>query len=139
MSKDTLFIGLGVDRFRVESAYGMPVHQFWMLLLTEGGLLSFTGLIAMFAVLGLMGLKAINCHREDGAMVLGLLVILFIFSTSIPHMYNRIWITPIMLALAATFARSRQPAYFDADDEYPDEDFEPAAAPVGLAMQRQRA
>jgi hypothetical protein len=124
MSKDTLFVGLGVDRFRVESSYGMPVHQFWMLLLTEGGLLSFSGLLAMFTVLGLMGLKAIGWHREDGAMVLGLLVILFIFSTSIPHMYNRLWIAPVMLALAATFARSRQPIYDDDPDELPIEDVE---------------
>jgi hypothetical protein len=117
MSKDTLFVGLGVDRFRIESVHGMPVHQFWMLLLTEGGLLSFTGLIAIFAILAVMGLKAINWHREDGAMVLALLVILLIFSTSIPHMYNRLWFGPIMLALAATFARSRQPVYQDTEDE----------------------
>jgi hypothetical protein len=124
MSKDTLFVGLGVDRFRIESVHGMPVHQFWMLLLTEGGILSFAGLIAIFAILGIMGLKAISWHREDGAMVLALLVILLIFSTSIPHMYNRLWFGPIMLALAATFARSRQPVIQYADDEPDFEDVE---------------
>jgi hypothetical protein len=117
MSKDTLFVGLGVDRFRVESVHGMPVHQLWMLMLTEGGLLSFTGLIAMFAILAVMGIKAFSWHREDGAMVLGLLVILLIFSTSIPHMYNRLWFGPIMLALAATFAKSRYPAYQQVQEE----------------------
>jgi hypothetical protein len=118
MSKDTLFIGLGVDEFRVHSNYSLPVHQWWMLLLTEGGILSFAGLFAMFAVLAAMGFKALGWHREDGAMVLAMLVILLIFSTSIPHMYNRLWIAPIMLALAATFAHSRQ-----TEDQLSDEDF----------------
>jgi hypothetical protein len=124
MSKDTLFVGLGVDRFRVESAHGMPVHQFWMLLLTEGGLLSFTGLIVIFAILAAMGIKAIGWHREDGAMVLALLVILVIFSTSIPHMYNRLWFSPILLALAATFARSLYANHQQAHDQSGIEDVE---------------
>lgn len=116
MSKDTLFVGLGVDEFRAASSYGLPVHQWWMLLLTEGGLLSVSGLVAIFAVLGAMGVKAVHWHREDGAMVLALLVILLIFSTSIPHMYNRLWIAPIMLALAATFAHPRYRAEVEDQD-----------------------
>ena len=140
MSKDTLFVGLGVDRFRVESIHGMPVHQFWMLLLTEGGLISFTGLVLMFGVLGMMGLRAIQSHREDGAMVLAILAILFIFSTSIPHMYNRLWITPLMLALAATFGRTTQ-VYFIPEEE-PEADefdnvFEVDGTPTVLALKGQ--
>jgi hypothetical protein len=140
MSKDTLIVGLGVDRFRVVSIHGMPVHQFWMLLLTEGGLISFTGLVLMFGVLGMMGLRAIQSHREDGAMVLAILAILFIFSTSIPHMYNRLWITPLMLALATTFARTTQ-VYF-LHEEQPEVDefdnvFEVDGTPTALALKGQ--
>lgn len=119
MSKDTLFIGLGIDRFRIESIYGMPVHQFWMLLLTEGGLLSFAGLLVIFSILGIMGLKATTLHRQDGALILAFLAILLIFSTSIPHMYNRLWFGPLMLALAATYTRLRSPFYQEPDDEPP--------------------
>jgi hypothetical protein len=122
MSKDTLFVGLGVDEFRVASSYGLPVHQWWMLLLTEGGLLSVSGLFAIFAVLCAMSIKAISWHREDGAMALALLVILVIFSTSMPHMYNRLWIAPIMLALAATFAHSRRPVDDERQDDYVDDE-----------------
>jgi hypothetical protein len=138
MSKDTLFVGLGVDRFRVESIHGMPVHQFWMLLLTEGGIISFTGLVLMFGILGMMGIRAFNMHREDGAMALAILVILLIFSTSIPHMYNRLWITPMMLALAASFARNVQ-IYFTPDtfDEY-DDVFEVDGTPTALALRGQQ-
>lgn len=140
MSKDTLFIGLGVDRFRVVSIHGMPVHQFWMLLLTEGGLISFTGLVLMFGVLGMMGLRAIQSHREDGAMVLAILAILFIFSTSIPHMYNRLWITPLMLALATTFARTTQVYFLHEEqsevDEF-DNVFEVDGTPTALALKGQ--
>ncbi len=138
MSKDTLFVGLGVDRFRVESIHGMPVHQFWMLLLTEGGILSFTGLVLMFGILGMMGIRAFNMHREDGAMALAILVILLIFSTSIPHMYNRLWITPLMLALAASFARNIQ-IYFTPEivGEY-DDVFEVDGTPTALALRGQQ-
>jgi hypothetical protein len=138
MSKDTLFVGLGVDRFRVESIHGMPVHQFWMLLLTEGGIISFTGLVLMFGILGMMGIRAFNMHREDGAMALAILVILLIFSTSIPHMYNRLWITPMMLALAASFARNVQ-IYFTPEivEEY-DDVFEVDGTPTALALRGQQ-
>jgi hypothetical protein len=138
MSKDTLFVGLGVDRFRVESIHGMPVHQFWMLLLTEGGIISFTGLVLMFGILGMMGIRAFNMHREDGAMALAILVILLIFSTSIPHMYNRLWITPMMLALAASFARNVQ-IYFTPEivGEY-DDVFEVDGTPTALALRGQQ-
>ncbi|MFN0046829.1 MAG: O-antigen ligase family protein [Sphingorhabdus sp.] len=139
MSKDTLFVGLGVDRFRVESIHGMPVHQFWMLLLTEGGIISFTGLVLMFGILGMMGIRAFNIHREDGAMALAILVILLIFSTSIPHMYNRLWITPMMLALAASFARNVQ-IYFmpETSGEY-DDIFEVDGTPTALALRGPQA
>jgi hypothetical protein len=85
-------------------------------------------------------LRAIQSHREDGAMVLAILAILFIFSTSIPHMYNRLWITPLMLALAATFARTTQ-IYFMPEEEPQDEDFdnifEVDGTPTALALKGQ--
>lgn len=105
MSKDTLFVGLGVDRFRVESAYGAPVHNFWLLLLTEGGLLAVTGLAALALVLLVMGFRGLTISRDDGAMILAIFWIFLIFTTAIPHMYNRLWIVPLVLAIAATFAR----------------------------------
>lgn len=127
MSEDTLFVGLGVDRFRVESTYGMPVHNFWMLLLTEGGLLSLAGLAAMTLILGIMGLKAMTLIREDAAMTLAMLTIFLVFTTSIPHMYNRLWIVPVSLALATAFARDHAHgpdlSEDDSGGEEPDEAF----------------
>ena len=120
MSGRTLFIGLGVDQYRVESAYGLPVHQFPMILLTEGGLASLAGLLGIFMILGLLALKSMQYNRHDAAMMLGLLVILLIFSTSIPHMYNRVWIAPMMLAVAANFARAGRVWIAAEDDENPD-------------------
>jgi hypothetical protein len=79
-------------------------------------------------------------HREDGAMALGMLAILAIFSTSIPHMYNRLWIVPLMLALAASFGRAAQQGFAPADD---DDDyhniFEIDGTPTAAAMKERRA
>lgn len=107
MSGGNLIIGLGVDQYRVESSYGLPVHQLPLLILNEGGLLSLAGLLGLFLILGLLAMKAMQFDRQDGALIAGLLAILLIFSTSVPHMYNRVYIAAIMLALAAIFARSR--------------------------------
>jgi len=69
-----------------------------------------------------------------------ILAILFILSTSIPHMYNRLWITPLMLALAATFGRTTQ-VYFIPEEE-PEADefdnvFEVDGTPTVLALKGQ--
>lgn len=138
MSKDTLFVGLGVDEFRKASSYGMPVHQLWLLMLNEGGVWSLAGLAAMFMVLGAMGARAFTTHREDGATVLAMLAILAIFSTSIPHMYNRLWIAPLMLALAAAFARSHA-TYGPAEDEAADHTDETTEWPIDVSKQEKPA
>ena len=96
---DTLVIGLGADSFRVVSMHQAPVHVFPLLLLTEAGLL---GLIGFVALLGLMWFKALTGVQSDpqrGIICVGVLLIFTLFTLTVPHMYARLWLAPVFLAL----------------------------------------
>ena len=109
-ASDTIFIGFGVDRYRQVSAYGAPVHNFPLLILTEGGIFALIGVIIMVSVLLWMTLLVLRRDREAGAMAFSVLTVLLIFSMAIPHMYTRLWIGPVLLALAACYSTVRRMA-----------------------------
>ncbi|MBX7483369.1 hypothetical protein [Qipengyuania qiaonensis] len=96
---DTLVIGLGADSFRVISMHQAPVHVFPLLLLTEAGLL---GLVAFVGLLGLMWFQALSGMSKDpnrGIICVGVLLIFSLFTLTVPHMYARLWLAPVFLAL----------------------------------------
>ena len=48
---------------------------------------------------------AIARNRLAGAMILAVVVVFNVYTVSIPHMYSRAWILPVLLALSTCFAR----------------------------------
>jgi hypothetical protein len=119
MSGDNLLIGLGSDGYRKASAYGMPVHQLYLLVLNEGGVVSFLGLCLMFAAMFVHGTSIAGRSRTDGVCALALLGVFFLYAMSLPHMFARMWNGPPMLmfalasagAGAATLSMTRRPAW----------------------------
>jgi hypothetical protein len=119
MSGDNLLIGLGSDGYRKASAYGMPVHQLYLLVLNEGGVVSFLGLCLMFAAMFVHGTSIAGRSRTDGVCALALLGVFFLYAMSLPHMFARMWNGPAMLmfalasagAGAATLSMTRRPAW----------------------------
>ncbi|PSJ36378.1 O-antigen ligase family protein [Allosphingosinicella deserti] len=105
MAEDTAIIGLGVDRFREESLHGAPVHQLYLLIWTEGGFIAFLGLLATLGVLGLLAFNALRIDKAAGAMAAGVLVVFLVYTNSSAHMYARLWLMPVMVALSAVYAR----------------------------------
>jgi membrane protein insertase Oxa1/YidC/SpoIIIJ len=101
---DTVLVGLGADGFRKASIHGMPVHVFPLLLLTEGGIWSVIGLAVMILTLAVIALRMLRFDRSDAAMALAILTVLAVFMFAIPHMYARMWIGPLMLALGVGLA-----------------------------------
>lgn len=104
MSGGTLLFGYGADGYKEVSAFGAPVHVFPLLVLTEGGLVSLVGLVVMIVLLWVIGASLLKRDRIDSALTLGLLVVFTGFAFSAPHMYARLWIGPIMLAMLHSFA-----------------------------------
>lgn len=104
-AEDNLFIGLGADRFREVSPSGQPVHNLHLLIWNEGGALAYVGLLVMLSLLVIFALAALRERREEAAMALAVVGVLWIYTMSIPHMYSRFWILPAILALSTIYAR----------------------------------
>lgn len=99
LSGDTALIGFGADGYRAVSSHQAPVHVLPLLLMTEGGLLSLLGLLVLLIMLWVLGFSILRSMRADAALVLGLLVVFTGFTVSVPHMYARMWIVPVLLGL----------------------------------------
>ncbi len=102
---DNILIGLGVDRFREVSVYGAPVHELHLLILNEGGIVGFVGLLIVLLTMVGAAFVAIGRSRTEGAMILAVVFVFNVYTFSIPHMYSRVWILPVLLAMATVFAR----------------------------------
>ena len=113
----TSIVGLGVDQYRVVSRQKAPVHNIYLLLWAEGGLLALIGWLVMMSILLIGSIMSCRIDRRAGALGLSVLLTFVLFSIAAPHMYARIWIVPLLLATAISFS-TRAPAA-PAINEYP--------------------
>ena len=112
MTDQHLLIGAGADQYRVISRMHAPVHNMYLLLWIEGGLVAMVGWISMIGVLVANAIGVTRVNRRAGALALSVTTVLIIFSVASPHMYARLWAVPVLLAVAvAREARTaRRPA-----------------------------
>ena len=92
--------GLGVDQHRVISKLKAPVHNMYLLVWVEGGLVALLGWLGMLTVLIMTALSTLRRERDVAGLVLAVLVTFLIFSAASPHMYARLWSVPVILSLA---------------------------------------
>lgn len=97
-----LLFGLGADQYRVISVYQAPVHNMYLLLWAEGGLIAMFGWLLMQAVMLAAAVKAYARDHVAAALTLSVATTFLISSTASPHMYARLWPVPILLALAVS-------------------------------------
>lgn len=100
LSGQTMVLGFGADGYRRHSSYGAPVHFFPLLILTEGGIIAFIGLLGLMAVMWYMAIGAI---RSDEALALSVLLVFTGFTFAVPHMYARLWIAPVLVVLVRSY------------------------------------
>lgn len=96
------FVGLGADQFREVSVQAAPVHNMYLLLWVEGGVLALIGWL-LFSAAGLsVGLAARmkGADPQAGATLIAILLVFYLAAVAIPHMYARHWLIPVMLSLA---------------------------------------
>jgi hypothetical protein len=105
----TILVGLGADGFRRASVHGMPVHVLPLLILTEGGIWSALGLAVMIATLAAATLRMLGGDRSDAAMAIAILTVFVVFMFAMPHMYARLWIGPLILALGLGLTSASSP------------------------------
>src|SRR3546814_8740036 len=86
-----LFAGLGVDRFRVWHPSGQPVHNMYLLILTEGGVAALIGWLIIILVLLVLPLPVLRRQRTEGALCYAVLFVFLLFTMASPHMFARFW------------------------------------------------
>lgn len=106
-AEDNTIIGMGVDQYRELSAYDNPVHNLYLLIWNEGGAIGFCGLMIMLTLLCLLAVMGLRIDRDRGAMAVAVVMVFLIYTMSYPHMYSRMWVMPVMVALAATYTHRR--------------------------------
>ena len=105
-SDETSFVGLGVDQFRERSLTRQPVHNLYLLMWTEGGLISLLGLVGIMALMGLMALARLRDMRKEAAVALSIIFVYLAYTMASPHMFARFTILPVMLSLAMLYGRT---------------------------------
>lgn len=102
ISERTLIIGLGAGQYREVSDFGTPVHNIYLLLLSEGGLTSLLGLAGLFATGIYLGWAAMQDRRSytDGALTIAVVLIFAVLFNSVTHFYGRFWNVPLILTIA---------------------------------------
>lgn len=104
MADSNVLVGLGVDQYRNVSAKGSPVHELHLLIWNEGGVVAFVGLLLLLLMLIAGSMRALSESRIEGAMILAVVSVFMVYTFSIPHMYSRQWIMPVLLAMSTFFA-----------------------------------
>jgi hypothetical protein len=99
----TTFVGLGVDQYREVSVDKAPVHNLFLLLWAEGGLLALAGWITLLGIVAGVGFAARRTDRLAAALGLSVFSTFVIYSSAAPHMYARLWMVPLLLAMAPAF------------------------------------
>ncbi|UWQ81890.1 hypothetical protein K3725_22485 (plasmid) [Leisingera sp. S132] len=100
----TIWSGLGIDQYRLASRFSAPVHNAYLLILAEGGLVSLLGLAGLLMTGVWLGWHE-RVHRRRAlspALTLATVLMLALALTGITHFYARFWLVPWLLALAVS-------------------------------------
>ncbi|WP_299890157.1 O-antigen ligase [uncultured Ruegeria sp.] len=99
---ETLWLGYGIDQYEEKSAIGAPVHNAYLLTLTEGGAVSLVGLAGLFAsgIYVIWRYKMMMGGAKDTALAVTILMMLMMVLNTSPHFYARFWLVPWMLGLS---------------------------------------
>ncbi|WP_299147626.1 hypothetical protein [uncultured Tateyamaria sp.] len=106
IARDTLFVGLGIDQYRVVSLHGAPVHNTYLLLLTEGSLMALLGLMGLFVTGIFLSWRALQYPQTRllGGASVTVLLMFALAMNGFAHVYARFWAVPFILALALSAA-----------------------------------
>lgn len=129
ISDDVGLVGIGADQFRAVNEQEAPVHNVLLLIWTEGGMFALLGWLSALSVLLYAAVRVFRFDRTAAGLMLAIGIAFFIVQNASTHMYARVWIVPILLALRIAVA-SRQQA-LDMMREHVDQHLQYKAYPNG--------
>ena len=99
-------IGVGADQFRVVSALGDPVHNAYLIVWAEGGLMALVGWLLLLATVFIMALAAYQATRRrlTLAATTSMATVFSLIAVNNAHMYSRMWVVPLCLIMALCLA-----------------------------------
>lgn len=102
-----IWLGLGADQYRAISAHGAPVHNTYLLVLSEGGIFSLLGLSGLLMSGVYLGCQALRSPGAvvRGALTLSLFLLFGLLLNAFAHFYARFWHVPLSLALGLSLAQ----------------------------------
>lgn len=110
LAGDAMLIGRGADQYREVSESHAPVHNLYLLMWNEGGLIAVAGFLIMLTG-GAITLAAPLRYRGGGPVFVCGFATLSLFAiliNAVPHVYGRFWAVPILLSLAPVVAFLRE-------------------------------
>jgi len=105
----TDFLGIGADQYRHHSSLDQVVHNSYLLIWSEGGLIALSGLL-LILLSGLCLAVAAGWLVKNKAAGLCALTTFLIFGLTInavPHIYARFWYAPLLLSSGVAVAALR--------------------------------
>ncbi|MGF6177813.1 O-antigen ligase family protein [Ensifer sp. 4252] len=99
--EDNMWIGLGADQYQVTSAIHQPVHNLYLLLFTEGGIIAAIGFVVMIAATFQPIARAFRAPGGSAYAACAFVsVSMFaLMANAFPHLYGRFWTVPVILTL----------------------------------------
>ena len=101
---ETMLIGFGVDQYRLLSKYRIPVHNTYLLLWTEGGMLALVGWLILLGIVLVGSLVVAKGQRLVAATGFAVGAVFALIGLTGAHLYARYAFVPMLLALALVFA-----------------------------------
>lgn len=104
ITRDTILLGLGADQYRTISAHSAPVHNTYLLLLAEGGIISLLGHFTLLTTGILTGMPVLMSKRMRwyGALTVTTIIMLALVQNGLAHFYARFWAVPCFLAISVS-------------------------------------
>lgn len=108
---DALLFGVGADRYQEVSVYEAPVHNVYLQLWAEGGLVALVGWLALMTIPVLGALTIYRGGHRDQFLVASLgIAVVAVFTTgamNTAHRYGRYWVVPLVLAMTLLFSPTK--------------------------------
>ena len=94
-----IIVGIGANQFRERSVQNAPVHNLYLLLWVEGGILAVVGWV-LFSGVGVLlwySIRKAGGSQNELAVVATIVAVFLTIALFVPHMYARYWTLPVFL------------------------------------------